>query len=150
MVDKRSVHLPPSGYFGLAWETLLQRLERTSTAEKATFMVMHDEGEDDAIRKWVRRARRHLTAGSAYGIGSFHNPAGLLVDDPVPRRSHQSYFIQMADLVAYAGFRAVIPPGGAITTVCPQAMWDEIGAATHTAVAKLMPRSRPGIVLRQP
>jgi len=148
VVDKRPGHRMPSGPFDLAWEGLLQRLERTSTEERATFAIFHDEGEDDAIRKWVRRARRHLTAGSAYGLGSFTNPARLIVDDPVPRRSKQSYFIQMADLVAYAAFRAVIAPGPAIAQVCPQGMWDEIGPATHSAVARLVPRSRPGIVLR--
>lgn len=148
VVDKRNKKLPPGGYFDLAWETLLQRLERTSTDERATFAVFHDEGEDDAIRKWVRRARRHLTSGSAFGPGGMTHPARRLIDDPVPRRSQQSYFIQLADLVAYAAFRAVIPPGAAIAQVCPQTMWDEIGPATHTAVASLRPRSRPGIVLR--
>ena len=101
VVDKRNINLPPSGCFDLAWETLLQRLERTSTKEKAMFAVLHDEGEDDAIRRWVRRSRRHLTSGSAFGSGGFTNPARLLVDDPIPRRSSQSYFIQLADLVAY-------------------------------------------------
>lgn len=33
--------------FDLAWEGLLQRLERTSTRERAHFMIMHDEGEDE-------------------------------------------------------------------------------------------------------
>lgn len=148
VVDKRQTSRPPAGYFDTAWEGLLQRLERTSTKEKATFAVFHDEGEDDAIRRWVRRSRRYLTAGSAFGSGSFTNPARLLVDDPIPRRSTQSYFIQMADLVAYAGFRAVVPPGAAIGAVCPQDMWDEVGAATHRAVSGLKPRSRPGIVVR--
>jgi hypothetical protein len=148
VIDKRAAARPPGGYFDLAWETLMQRLERTSTKERATFVVIHDEGENDAIRKWARRARRYLTAGSAYGVGSFRHTASLLVDDPVARRSHQSYFVQMADLVAYAAFRAVVAPSMAIARVCPQEMWDEIGTATHTAVASLVPRSRPGIVLR--
>ena len=148
VVDKRQAPGPAADYFGLAWEGLLQRLERTSTKEKATFAVFHDEGEDEAIRRWVRRSRRYLTAGSAFGSGSFTYAASLLVDDPVPRRSSHSYFIQMADLVAYAAFRAHVPPGPAIAQVCPQGMWDEIGAATHTAVSGLRPRSRPGIVLR--
>lgn len=96
----------------------------------------------------MRRSRRYLTAGSAYGQGSFHNPARLLIDDPIPRRSQHSYLVQLADLVAYAAFRAVVVPGPAIARVCPSTMWDEIGAATHTAVSRLKPRSRPGIVLR--
>ena len=148
VVDKRSNPLPPAGYFDLAWEALLQRLERTSTKEKATFMILHDEGENDAVRRWVRQARRYLTAGSAYGTGSFQHAARLLVDDPVARRSEQSYFIQLADLVAYAAFRSVIPPGASVARVCPQGMWSEIGPATHTAVSGLRPRAEPGIVLR--
>ncbi|MFT4265590.1 MAG: DUF3800 domain-containing protein [Nocardioides sp.] len=149
VIDKRNQpELTPTEYFDLAWETLLQRLERTSYYEKATFAVFHDEGEDDAIRRWVRRSRRHLTSGRAFGPGSSNNPARRLVDDPVPRRSDQSYFIQMADLVAYAAFRAVVPPGPSIARVCPDTMWDVIGPATHTAVSKVKPRSKPGIVLR--
>jgi Protein of unknown function (DUF3800) len=147
VVDKRTTKASPSGYFDIAWEALLQRLERTSNHEQATFTVVHDEGENDAIRKWVRRARRYLTAGSAFGSGSLQMAAGLLVDDPTPRRSHHSYFIQLTDLVAYAAFRAHIPPGRT-STVCPPSMWDEIGPATHTAVTRLVPRSRPGVVLR--
>jgi len=148
VVDKRERTLSPAKTFDLAWEGMLQRLERTSNAEDKTFAVIHDEGEDDAIRKWVRRARRHLTAGSAFGGGSLRVDATLLVDDPVSRRSQHSYFIQVADLVAYAGFRAVVPPGAAVAAVCPHGMWDEIGAATHTKVSRLRPRSRPGIVVR--
>ena len=134
-VDKRNKSVTPAGIFDLAWEGLLQRLDRTSTKEKATFMISHDEGENDAVRRWVRRSRRYLTAGSAYGAGALTNPARRLVDDPVARKSEQSYFIQLADLVAYAAFRSVVAPGPAIAQVCPQQMWGEIGGATHRAVS---------------
>jgi hypothetical protein len=145
VVDKRTGHGSP---FDLAWEALLQRLERTSHHEKVTFMLIHDEGEDERIRKWVRQSRRYLTAGSAFGTGSIRNSAARLIEDPIVRRSHQSYFVQLADLVAYAAFRAVIAPGAGIAAVCPSEMWDEIGAATHTKVSALKPRAKPGIVLR--
>jgi hypothetical protein len=144
----RHASMTPTEVFDMAWETLLQRLSNTSRKESATFAVLHDEGENDAVRRWVRRSRRYLTSGSAYGPGHLSNPARLLVDDPIPRKSHQSYFVQMADLVAYAGFRAVMPPGRSVQSVCPSEMWDEIGSATHTAVSQLKPRSKPGVVLR--
>jgi len=145
--DKRYQLLPPAGYFDLAWETLLQRLERTSTKERASFMIIHDEGENDAIRRWVRQSRRHLTAGHAFGGGGSAHPARRLVDDPVARRSEQSYLVQLADLVAYAAFRSVVVPGPSLAAVCPQTMWAEIGPATHTAVSRVKPRAAPGIVL---
>lgn len=147
VVDKRTTD--PSATFDLAWEGLLQRLERTSTKEKATFALIHDEGEDASIRRWVRRSRRYITAGSAYGRGSFSLAAKLLVDDPVPRRSQHSYFVQMADLTAYAAFRAYVKPGEAIARVCHQDMWDELGPAVHKATTGLRQLSKPGIVIRK-
>lgn len=148
VIDKRDKSLPPSGVFDMAWEMLLQRLERTSTKESQTFMLIHDEGENDAVRRWVRRARRYLPAPSAYGGSSLKRSASLLVDDPVPRRSEQGYFIQLADLVAYASFRSVISPSAAIARVCPQETWMELGDAIHRPVAALRPYAAPGIVLR--
>ncbi|MBW0012879.1 DUF3800 domain-containing protein [Mycobacterium sp.] len=148
VVDKRTGFTSSTACFDLAWEGLLQRLERTSTKENTRFIVIHDEGENDAVRRWVRRARRHLTAGSAYGGGTIVAPATQLVDDPVARQSRQAYFIQVADLLAYAAFRSVIPPGRNIESVCPQGMWSELGGATHRAVAALKPRAAAGIVLR--
>ncbi|CPW02804.1 DUF3800 domain-containing protein [Mycobacteroides abscessus] len=149
VINKGSRFTTPAACFDMAWETLLQRLERTSAKECEQFLVIHDEGENDAIRRWVRKARRHLTAGSAYTPGATRsNPAERLIDDPVPRRSDQSYLLQAADLVAYAGFRAAIPPSARVALVCPEAMWSELGGAIHKPVAALKPRSQPGIVLR--
>ena len=48
-----------------------------------------------------------------------------LVDDPVPRQSHHSYFTQMADLVAYAGYRRAFPPRR--SCVCTDATWLGMG-----------------------
>jgi hypothetical protein len=149
-VDKRTKSPAECGRaFDLAWEGALQRLERTCTKEKMSLMIVHDAGEDAAVRRWTRQARRHLTAGDAFGPGSVgNNPLRLLVDDPVPRDSRQNYFVQMADLVAYAAFRSVVPPGPAIAGVCPQSMWGNIGPATHTAVTSVKRRAAAGIVLR--
>lgn len=145
VVDKRN---QTADYFDLAWEGLLQRLERTSTHEQQPFMVVHDEGANDQVRAWVRRSRRYLTAGSATGYGTLRNPARLLVDDPVPRTSRQSYFIQAADLVAYAAFRAVIAPSANVARVCPQTMWNSLGDAIHRKVNSLKRVGPPGIVIR--
>jgi hypothetical protein len=147
VVDKRSIAADQC--FDTAWETLLQRLETTSRKESQVFSIIHDQGENDAIRRWARRARRHLPAGSAFGTGPIYNKAALLVDDPQPVESRHSYFLQFADLVAYAGFRTLVAPSASIESVCPASMWEEIGPATHAAVNQLKPRGGiPGVVVR--
>jgi hypothetical protein len=74
-------------------------------------------------------------------------PALRFIEDPSPRRSADSYFIQLADLVAYSAFRALYPtkhePGA---TIVPPSMWSEIGAATLTAVTSLKGGLPRGIV----
>lgn len=153
VVDKRASPAIETDCFNLAWESLLQRLERSTRGSRSAFgnmpfMVIHDEGDNDAVRAWVRRSRRHLTAGSAFGLGRLRNPAGRVIDDPVARQSHHSYFIQTADLAAYAAFRSVIPPGSGVRSFCPSSTWGLLGPATFTAATGLRPRAAPGIVLR--
>jgi hypothetical protein len=100
----------------IAWEFLMQRLERASDAEDEPVLLTHDEGESAAIRKLARKARRVGKAGSRFGTGMLQVPFRLLLDDPVPRNSAESYFMQLADLAAVAAFRlttAATRPGGA-------------------------------------
>lgn len=130
----------------IAWEYLIQRLERLSTNSNQPVLLIHDNGENDAIRKLARKARRAGTAGSAFGMGYLNVPARLLIDDPVPRDSAQNYFIQLADLCAYAAFRRHHPPPQKRASVCPQGTWDELGAARFAAANQLA-GGVPGIVM---
>lgn len=133
----------------IAWEYLFQRLERLSTNSNVPVLLTHDEGEAALVRKLARKARRAGTAGSAFGTGYLNVPARLLLDDPVPRNSAQSYFIQLADLCAYAAFRRLYPPP-VRRTVCPTEMWDELGAARYAAanqLAAIQQPVHPGIVV---
>jgi hypothetical protein len=129
----------------VAWEYLLQRLERFTTKGNTQAMLVHDEGEGLLIRKLARRARRIGSAGSAFGTGSLRRPARLLVDDPVSRRSHESYFIQLADLNAYAAFRRIYPPPPRPVHVVPETMWDELATARFAKV-NMLSGGPPGIV----
>ncbi|MGH7559329.1 MAG: DUF3800 domain-containing protein [Gemmatimonadota bacterium] len=131
--------------FDVAWEFLIQRFERTTTEDGRPLMVLHDEGDGDRIRKLVRKARRIGTAGSHFGTGSLSVPARLVFEDPVPKDSRQSYFIQMADLVAYAAFRWIYPPPARTSVIVPQDMWDELGDARYAKVNELR-KGPPGVV----
>jgi hypothetical protein len=118
----------------LAWQFLLQRFERMTTKAGADLPVMlfHDEGDDKLVRQFARKARRAGRAGSAYGAGGWTpRPLRWLIEDPVPKRSDHSFFIQLADLTAYAAYRRLYPYNGAgsVGLVCPQSTWDELGGA---------------------
>lgn len=114
----------------VAWEFALQRLQQVTAAEDEVVMILHDEGDDPAIRKLVRKARRLNVPGSAFGLGKLGNrPIRQILDDAVPRHSGQSFFIQMADLIAYTGYRTVIPPSKGPGQVCPSDMWGRLGNA---------------------
>jgi hypothetical protein len=134
VVDKEKADVSGDACFHMAWESLIQRLERTMNARKSSIMIIHDEGENDAIRKEARRARRFLTAGSRYGGGYMKMSFPQLIDDPVPRNSQNSYLLQMADLVAYSGWRAYMPPSKGVALVAPRTMWNETGSARLTVV----------------
>lgn len=69
-----------------------------------------------------------------------------LLDDPVSRRSHESLFLQLADLVAYAGFRRVFPPPQRAVQIVPELMWDELGEARFDEVNQRAGGPSPGIV----
>ena len=129
------------------WTPMLQRLSRTTQAwHESNLLLVHDNGENDAIRKLARKSRRYLTAGQAHGSGSVDLQFKRLIDDPQPKDSQQSYMLQMADLVAYAGWRRLYKPGSSVAGVVHQDMWSELGAATLVRVNSVKLRTAPGVV----
>lgn len=129
----------------VGWAYLIQRLERFTSKTSTELLLVHDEGDTRRVRSLARKARRAGSAGSAFGMGYLPRPARRLIDDPVPRNSTQSYFLQLADMNAYAAFRHVVPPPPRAIQVVPQTMWAELGTARLLAVSQLA-GGPPGIV----
>jgi hypothetical protein len=129
-----------------AWTYLLQRLERLTTKQTDEVLLIHDEGDAARIRVIARKARRAGMAGSAFGTGFLRVPFRRLLDDPVSRRSHESLFVQLADLVAYAAFRRVYAPPPRTVQIVPELMWDELGSARFAEVNRRSGGPSPGIV----
>jgi hypothetical protein len=108
-----------------AWRHALERVERFANYNHGPVMLLQDSGEYDRFRKLSREMRRHSIVGSLGGGGTLARPlVRVLIDDPVERDSAQSYFIQLADLNAYAAYRKEHPD-----PLFPQTMWDELGQA---------------------
>ena len=132
--EKADKKYPGRPYEEIAWEWLMQRLERRATLENEHVLLVHDEGDASTVRTIARKARRAGTAGTSAGVVSV--PFRRLIDDPVPRDSRQSYFLQLADLAAYAAFRRLYPPPPRKVQIVPEKMWDEQGAARFKAVTR--------------
>jgi len=108
-----------------AWRYAFQRVERTMDARNERVMLVPDSGQFHWLRKLSREMRRFSQVGSMLGTASLARPLiNVLIDDPLERDSRESYFIQLADLNAYAAYRMLVPTPG-----FPQSMWKELGPA---------------------
>lgn len=141
LIDKRRISKVPADVREIAWRYAVQRLERFGAGSRDNLHVLPDEGHGDFIRKKIRLMRRFNHVPSAFGGPSLGRNAENIVEDSSDRRSKESFFIQLADLNAYAAFRKVFPGatfGGEI--------WDELGTARVLEVNSLR-GGPPGIVV---
>jgi hypothetical protein len=149
VINKQLLHQrrPNADPMVYAWEYLIQRLENLTRRPQDQVMIFHDEGEPETIRKIARRFRRYGTAGSLFGGGGYQIPAFIgLMDDPVSRNSRHSYFLQLADLNAYAAFRRTYPPPQRTVQIVPQNTWDLLGSARRAAANQRAGGPSAGIV----
>lgn len=148
IVDKEATGWHGDELAEKVWEMLFQRLSLTAKERNQRLMLLHDEGDDARVRKAFRRARRYLTAGSAFGTGKRRVDATQFIEDAVPRESTGSYFLQVADMVAYAGWRTYMAPSKSVAQVVPSNMWNHLGQAQHAVVNKHS-GGTPGVVVRK-
>ena len=140
IVKSRIVKLP-ADVREIAWRYAVQRLERFGTSAKDNLHVLPDEGHGDFIRKKIRLMRRFNQVPSAFGGPTLERNAENIVEDSSDRRSQESFFVQLADLNAYAAFRKVFP-GEKVG----ENIWDELGNARILEVNSLR-GGPPGIVV---
>lgn len=116
-----------------AWEYTIQRLQTYAAKTNDVLHIFPDAGHGIFIRRKMRAMRRFNNVGSYINTGqTLSRPAKDIVEDPSDRDSMHSYFIQLADLNAYAAYRAVHAHAK-----FPSTMWDELGACRVTDVNKL-------------
>ncbi len=105
-----------------AWRYAFNRLEVFTRKNSTTVMILHDVGDGPAKRRLARRMRRFEYVGQHFGYGSEPRPFAALIEDPVERQSHESYFIQLADLNSYAAYRHDFP-----SRLYGPDLWEQIG-----------------------
>lgn len=116
----------------IAWTYAIQRLERFATQAKDNIHLLPDEGHGEFIRKKIRLMRRFHYVQSAFGDDMLERKAENIVEDSSDRRSSDSFFVQLADLNAYAAFRKAFPGNS-----FGEEIWDELGGARVAEVNRL-------------
>jgi hypothetical protein len=138
--DKLVQNEQPSDIRDMAWQQTIQRIERYTYYGKDGCVVFPDEGDPAYVRAMFRQMRRYSQVPSAFNVGqTLSRPATFIVEDPNFRLSHESYFIQLADLNAYAAYRCVYPK-----PYFGAGYWNELGDARVKDVSK-KPRMPIGI-----
>jgi hypothetical protein len=132
VIDKNKIRRRDTDVEDMAWTMLFQRLRYRTLVTGMPIMLIHDQTSDyKALRGRWRKYRRH-----SFDPAGERVEAPLLIEDPVSRDSSQSYFIQLADLAAYAATRRVLPAAGKRITRCSPEMWLAARPALMTAVTR--------------
>jgi len=132
LIKKNAIAKRPADVREICWRYAIQRLERFGTAEKDNIHIVPDEGHGDFIKKKIREMRRFHFVPSAFNSDTLERKAENIVEDPSNRSSRESYFVQLADLNAYAAFRKVYPGAN-----FDESYWDELGPARVNEVNHL-------------
>lgn len=96
-----------NGNTARAFERLLNRINRTMKAKGSYAHLICDEGDEAKYTKMYRRMRVMNQIPSAYGTWAHSGkqtdniPLDRIIEDPAFKQSENSYFIQLADFVAY-------------------------------------------------
>lgn len=104
MINKPAILRPDYDVLNTALTYSIQRIENDIDPKSnpdIKFMVITDEGRVGKMRKTTRSIQRINFIPSQYGTGSIRKEIRSMIEDPLPKDSKESYFIQMADLVAY-------------------------------------------------
>lgn len=108
VVVKKPEKPPEYDVFRHAWQALFQRFENTlkngnfpGKARNDFGLVLTDATDGRRLTRMVRRMSVFNFVPSQFGTGSRNLPILRVIEDPFPKDSKDSYFIQAADVCAY-------------------------------------------------
>ncbi|MCA3282396.1 MAG: DUF3800 domain-containing protein [Roseomonas sp.] len=98
-----------------AFDRLMNRLNRTAQAKKTNVLLFCDEGQETVFTKRIRKMRVYNQIPSNRGVWQDNGsavkniPIQNIIEDPIFKKSHMSYFIQLVDFCAYVLLRKEKP-----------------------------------------
>ena len=124
-----------------AWTFAFQRLQTFAGVRQDHVIVFPHDGHEFLLRRLLRKGRRYHQIGGHFG-SVLQLPMSRIVEDPNSRKSHESYFIQLADWLAFAAHRSRhVDPKGPFSA----GLWDEV-AGLHLADVNRLRGGPPAIV----
>lgn len=103
VINKTVIKMPHYDILDTALTYSIQRIENDlSQIDPARrFMIITDEGRVAKMRKTTRKIQKINYIPSKFNPRPYRKNIKLLIEDPLPKESKESYFIQICDLVAY-------------------------------------------------
>jgi hypothetical protein len=103
LINKQKVTVPQYSVLDKALTYSVQRIEndlrRIDPSKR--FMIITDPGREGKMRRTTRKIQRINFIPSKFNPESYRQEIKSLIEDPLPKESKESYFIQLADLVSY-------------------------------------------------
>lgn len=103
-IDKLKIKRPEYNVLKNALTYNIQRIENDLNflGNEAKFMIITDEGRVGKMRNTTREIQRINFIPSRYNNNSgYRNEIKNLIEDPLPKSSSQSHFIQLADMISF-------------------------------------------------
>jgi hypothetical protein len=104
VIVKPWIQLKDYNVLDWALKAAVQRIEndlKPAKYESNRFVMITDNGRVGAMRSTTRRMQRFNPIPSKFGPTPYRAEIGGMLEDPLPKDSKESYFIQLADLIAY-------------------------------------------------
>lgn len=102
VIDKTSIKSKDYDVLENAFKYNVQRLDThvRKMKQHEHFLIITDEGRLGKMRSVTRKMSRFNYVQSNYG-GSYRNDLKTMIEDPLPKNSSESHFIQIADIVSF-------------------------------------------------
>lgn len=100
---KPNIANPNYGVLDTSLKYSIQRIENDidpASNPNEKFLVITDNGRLGKMRQTTRRIQRINYIPSRYSSGSYRREIRAMIEDPLPKDSRESYFIQFSDVVA--------------------------------------------------
>ena len=102
VIDKTKVKLSKYDVLDTSLTYSIQRIENdlVKIDPANRFLIITDEGRVGKMRSTTRKIQKFNFVRSKFGTGTYRKEIKSLIEDPLPKPSKESHFIQLCDLIA--------------------------------------------------